>query len=106
MPARTIVKAMLAAAALVAPLVALEMRFGGATFSSLASPLFVLLWLVATAFAIVAAPLIRAALAGEGLLARPGVLAARVGFLVLAAGVWIVIVQDQWPCFLGVPNCD
>jgi hypothetical protein len=24
----------------------------------------------------------------------------------IAAGVWMLLVQDQWPCFMGAPNCD
>jgi len=29
-----------------------------------------------------------------------------VAILILTAILWIVILLDQMPCFLGVPNCD
>jgi hypothetical protein len=69
-------------------------------------PLFAMLWLLPFAVVFVATPLIRATRSGEGVLARPVVLVARVGFLVLAVLLWVIIVNDQMPCFLGVPNCD
>ncbi len=30
----------------------------------------------------------------------------RVAIVVLIAWLWVGLVVDQMPCFLGVPNCD
>lgn len=102
----TIPTAILAGAAVVAPFIYLELRYARTIYSNFPFPLFALLWLLVSAFVVVAAPLIRAIRAGESVLARPAVLTVRIGFLVGAALFWIAIVQDQMPCFLGVPNCD
>jgi len=99
----TVVRAMLVSTVLVAPLIYLQLRFG---YSDFPFVLFAVLWLLPGAFVLAAVPLLRAVRAGESLLARRGALVARVGFLVLTAMVWAGIVDDQMPCFLGVPNCD
>lgn len=33
-------------------------------------------------------------------------LAPRVVLVILIAWLWVGLVVDQMPCFLGVPNCD
>lgn len=100
---RTMMIAMLTGAALVAPWIYLEVRNGYLNFPYL---LFAVLWFVAAAFTLTAAPLVRALRAGESVLARPELFAARVVFLALAGLFWTSVVLDQMPCFLGVPNCD
>jgi hypothetical protein len=102
----TIIGALLVSTALVAPLIYLELRYAKMIYSEFPYPLFATLWFVAAAFVVVAAPLIHAVRAGESVLARPVVLTARIGFLILAALFWTFLVKDQMPCFLGVPNCD
>ena len=102
----TMIAAMLISTALVTPLIYLELRYGTQSYSHFPYPLFAILWLVPAAFVLVAAPLIRSVCAGQSVLARPGVLIARAAFLVLAALFWTGFVNDQMPCFLGVPNCD
>lgn len=98
--------AMLVGAALVAPLVYLEFRYAMKIHSSFPFALFEMLWLVAAACVFVAAPILRVQRAGESLLGRPGVLVARVSFLVMAVLFWSGIVHDQMACFPGTPNCD
>lgn len=69
-------------------------------------PLFAVLWLLAGGFALTLMPLLRHGRAGaEG---RPATtrVALRVALLLAIAAVWAAIVQDQLPCFRGVPNCD
>ena len=61
--------------------------------------LFVSLWLVAAAFVGLALPIARRVHRGTGLWVR-------VAALGVLAWVWVSIVVDQMPCFLGVPNCD
>jgi hypothetical protein len=91
----TAIMAALIGAALVTPLLYLELRNAG--YTHFPYPLFAVLWLVPAAFVFTAARPFRA---------HPVVLSARVGFLILAALFWAGLVNDQMPCFLGVPNCD
>ena len=102
----TMITATLVSTVLVAPLVYLELRYGTQSYSRFPYALFSILWLVPAAFVFAAAPLMRAVRAGKNVLERPGVLVVRVVFLVLAALFWTGFVNDQMPCFLGVPNCD
>jgi hypothetical protein len=99
----TVLAAILVSSGLVAPLIFFELRFG---YSNFPYTLFAVLWLVPAAFVLTAAPLVRAVRAGQGVFAHPISLTARLCFLVLAGLFWVVVVNDQMPCFLGVPNCD
>ncbi|HYN81900.1 MAG TPA: hypothetical protein VES88_10395 [Gemmatimonadaceae bacterium] len=51
-------------------------------------------------------PILRSLATGNRALANPVSLLPRVVFLILIAWVWVTLVVDQMPCFLGVPNCD
>lgn len=54
-----------------------------------------------------AAPLVRCVWAGESVLAHPISLVLRVIFLAFVAILWLNLIRDQMPCFLGgVPGCD
>lgn len=68
--------------------------------------LFGLLWLLPTAFVALAAPIVRGARAGHGILANPAGILLRLLLLLLLAVAWTGLLIDQMPCFLGVPNCD
>jgi hypothetical protein len=68
--------------------------------------LFGLLWFLPTAFFTTIAPLARAVRAGNNVLAHPISLLFRVALLILLAMFWVGLINDQMPCFLGVPNCD
>ena len=68
--------------------------------------LFGLLWLLSMAFIVSVIPIVRTIRMGNSLLANPITLLLRVAFLALLAWMWGVIIIDQLPCFLGVPNCD
>ena len=68
--------------------------------------LFGFLWLLTIAFILILVPMLRAASAGNGIAANPGFFAPRIVMLLLIAWMWISVVVDQMPCFLGVPNCD
>jgi hypothetical protein len=61
--------------------------------------LFVLLWLLGTAFAYIGRPLIGDTRMSPALLLR-------LALMLIVAWLWISTVTDQMPCFLGVPNCD
>ncbi len=69
-------------------------------------PLFGFLWLLAIVFIITMMPIVRNVRAGNNIMANPAILLLRVVFLALIAWMWVGILIDQMPCFLGVPNCD
>lgn len=69
-------------------------------------PLFVTLWFLSVVFIALLMPIIHDLRAGENILAHPFSLTIRIIFMSLATWMWISIVIDQMPCFMGVPNCD
>jgi len=91
---------------LVLPLILLEWVNRRGFNQGFPLPLFGILWLLPAAFILV----LRSSLAGlrtEGNTRTHRVKQIlRITSLVLLAGLWLVILQDQMPCFLGVPNCD
>jgi hypothetical protein len=68
--------------------------------------LFGMLWLLPTAFFLTAAPIVRRLRTGGDILAQPITLLLRVAFLTFTVLIWVNLMRDQMPCFLGVPNCD
>jgi hypothetical protein len=69
-------------------------------------PLFIIIWLLSVLFILAGMPIVRSARAGSNILANPILLLVRVVLMVFLAWFWVVLLIDQLPCFLGVPNCD
>ena len=67
--------------------------------------LFGLMWVLSATFVYIVMHVVRDVRAGA-MLANTTWLVVRVGVLVLIALVWGGLVIDQFPCFMGVPNCD
>jgi hypothetical protein len=104
--ARTALAAFVLASAAVAPFTLLELRYGSPSYSSFPYPLFGFLWLLSAAFVVGAFPLFQAWRTGTAVARHPLALGLRIVVLALVAFLWIGVVQDQMPCFLGVPICD
>lgn len=69
--------------------------------------LFFGLWLTPVIFFLGATPIVRIVWAGESVLAHPISLVLRIIFLAFLAILWLNLLRDQMPCFLGgVPGCD
>ncbi|HVF40372.1 MAG TPA: hypothetical protein VM939_10760 [Gemmatimonadaceae bacterium] len=66
--------------------------------------LFTGLWLLGLTFVALLMSLVRRRPA-QGDALTMGLLLRRFG-LILVAALWVTLVADQMPCFLGVPNCD
>lgn len=64
-------------------------------------PLFGILWLLPTVFILILIPAIKNFRAGNKL-----IFSLQTGLLLIIAFLWLAIIQDQLPCFLGIPNCD
>ena len=69
-------------------------------------PLFGVLWLLPTMLVLAVMPTVRTLRAGYGVTTNHPILLLKVVFSVLVAWMWVSVLVDQMPCFLGVPNCD
>lgn len=87
------------------PFILLEILNRGLT-SNFPLPLFGFLWLLPTIFTATLLPIVRYLRAGGGLLDHPLGLFSRLLVLFLIAALWMGVLADQIPCFLGIPNCD
>jgi hypothetical protein len=63
-------------------------------------------WLLAAAFVLMMTPIVRNQRSVGLNLAGIFRLMPRVAIVPLIAWLWLGLVVDQMPCFLGVPNCD
>lgn len=95
-----------AAILLVLPLVALQAVYGRLNYSSFPTGVFAILWLLPTFAIYLASPLVSRLRSTERSKFDPLSFALRIAALLPIAVMWIALVEDQMPCFLGVPNCD
>ncbi len=91
---------------LVLPLIALQLVYGGLSYSSFPLVMFTILWLLPTVAIYLAAPLFTRLRQAEMPMFDPLSFALRIAALLPVAIMWLALVKDQMPCFLGVPNCD
>ena len=95
-----------AGALLVVPFMILELVNTGSFPKNFPVVLFAFIWLLSFAFIFTLSPIVRRMWAGSGIMSNPVSLLLRAVLLVPIAWLWISVVIDQMPCFLGVPNCD
>jgi uncharacterized membrane protein len=91
---------------LVIPFMILELVNRRNLNSDFPFPLFGFLWILPVIFIVLIMPIVRDVRAGKSIIAKPVGVLLRVIFLVLILWMWVGLVIDQMPCFLGVPNCD
>ena len=84
---------------IVVPFIFLEAVSAGTSLARFPFALFVAMFLLAVSFSAIAAPLAGRVLRGERSLTLGSV-------LVRVVLLFVSLVLDQLPCFLGVPNCD
>lgn len=68
--------------------------------------LFGSLWLLPLIFMVLLTLTLRHLRIENGLSVYPVQLVMSVAILILTALIWGAILVDQWPCFIGIPNCD
>lgn len=68
--------------------------------------LFGLLWLLQMAFIVILVPIVQSVRAGNSVMANPISILYRIATLVLIVMMWVGLIIDQIPCFMGVANCD
>lgn len=69
-------------------------------------PLFGFMWLMALTFIVLLMPILTGYRGSSQTGPRPLSVLPRIAVLALIAWMWVSLVADQMPCFLGVPNCD
>lgn len=91
---------------LVLPLILMELINRRSMNEAFPFPLFVILFLLPFGFILILTPIVQKVRAGKKILDTPLSLLISVVMLILIAGLWVGILVDQMPCFLGVLNCD
>ena len=104
-PSRDLKAAAMIGSVLVLPFIALEWTNTQGFASGFPAPLFAAMWLLTALFVVIVMPALRMP-AERRSTADVVSLLSRVVLGIVLAGLWIGLVQDQMPCFLGVPNCD
>jgi len=94
------------ASALVLPFMLLELVNRRGLGEGFPVALFLVMWVLPALFIVVAMPIVRDLRAGARVTANPLGVLSRIAALILITWLWLAIVIDQLPCFLGVPNCD
>lgn len=69
-------------------------------------PVFIFLWLLPLIFLVILTSMVRELRQADGRKRFSLSLFARAMGLIVIAWIWAALIQDQWLCFLGVPNCD
>ena len=67
---------------------------------------FTFTWLLQTLFIWIIISVISQLSAGKSAIKHPAIFLLRVAGLVLITYIWSGWIVDQWPCLMGVPNCD
>jgi|SRR5687768_2708319 len=77
-------------------------------FKTLGFPvaLFGAMWLLSFVFVFLLMPTVRDIRSGAGITARPASLVVRAVLMISVGIIWVGLVSDQMPCFMGVTNCD
>lgn len=91
---------------LVLPFVVLELVNRRGFNEGFPVALFGLLWLLPLAFSLLLLPIMRRRPEGAMTPASRLGLWTRMAAVGLIVFIWIALVADQMPCFLGRPNCD
>lgn len=103
---RSFRKAPIVSSVLVLPFVILELGNGPDLRHDFPILLFGFMWLLALAFIVVLMPILRGLQARNETMGHSLSLLSKIVVLILIAWMWVSLILDQMPCFLGVPNCD
>lgn len=68
--------------------------------------LFGFLWLLGMTGGVLIISLFRSVRIGKSLRRNPITFFSKLALLILVSVLWVGLVSDQLPCFLGIPNCD
>jgi hypothetical protein len=91
---------------LVIPFMLLELINHRSLHEDFPVALFAFVWILPLAFLLLLMPVMRNARTGNGILANPIRLIISLAILIFIAALWVRLISDQMPCFLGVSKCD
>lgn len=91
---------------LVLPFMILELVYRRNLNAGFPVVLFAFMWLLALSFMFTLMPILQSVRGGNRNMLHPASVLPRIAVLMLVAALWLGLVLDQMPCFLGVPNCD
>jgi hypothetical protein len=91
---------------LLIPIIALEIVNRWKFHEKFPFAIFTFTWVLQTLFILILVSVIKTIVSGTSLTKLPLNLLLRVVSLVLIAYIWGGWIVDQWPCLMGVPNCD
>lgn len=91
---------------LVLPFVILEVINSRDVHEGFPIVLFGLMWLLPLSFILIALPIVRSPRTESRIPASWLGLLPRFVLVVLIAWIWVGLIRDQLPCFLGTPDCD
>ncbi len=99
-------KPLLISIILVIPLLVLELLNRRSNAEEFPVALFTFLIVLPIAFILIMRPMVKVDNKEGKTFTNPVWLILRIFFLILIAILWIGVVADQMPCFMGIPNCD
>lgn len=91
---------------LTAPFIILEWMNTPGFFSVGIPPLFFIMWLSGSVFTFMLGSILQGWQGKKKTDLYLFFLITKVALLILLAWIFVGLVIDQWPCFMGVPNCD
>jgi hypothetical protein len=92
--------------ALLLPFIILELVNRRSYHEGFPIPLFGILWLLPMAFTLILMSIVRKVQTGNKTTPNTISLLLGIALLILMVWLWVGIILDQMPCFLGVPLCD
>jgi len=97
---------MIISSILVLPLMILELVNRRRYHEGFPIVLFGILWLLPVAFILILMPIARNIQGGSRIRVNSISLLLKIALLIVIVWLWVGIILDQMPCFIGVPNCD
>ncbi len=91
---------------LLIPIIALEIVNRWKFNEDFPFAIFIFTWIIQTLFIMILVPMIKTLRSGKPLTRQPLNFLLRTTVLVFIAYIWGGWIVDQWPCLMGVPNCD
>lgn len=97
---------MLGGILLTAPFIILEWINTPGFLSMGVPPLFFIMWFSGSIFTFVLRSVLFALQDRKKIKVNLFIVIMKIAFLILLTWIFVGLVIDQWPCFIGIPNCD
>jgi cytochrome bd-type quinol oxidase subunit 1 len=98
--------AAVASTMLLLPFALLELINKPSTHPGFPVSLYTFAWIVQFVFFAALIPVIKTLQSKKSISKKPLLFLIQIAVLATAAAIWTGWLIDQWPCMMGVPNCD